>query len=171
MSFKPTLFAGALALSLSALSLSALSSPAFAEGMMVHDPYARASARMSTSGAAFMMIENTSGTDDRLIDVRSQAAERTELHTHSEDANGVMRMIHVNEGFAIPADTALPLARGGHHVMFLGLTAPMVQGEMIPITLVFEKAGEVAVEVPVDLERKPMHGMQHGKMDHSKMSN
>ena len=124
---------------------------------------------MLTSGAAFMMIENMSGADDHLIDVRSDAAERTELHTHKEDANGVMRMLHVEEGFLVPAGETLPMARGGHHVMFLGLKKPMVQGEMIPVTLVFEKAGEVVVEVPVDLQRKPMHGMKHGKMEHGKM--
>ncbi|OUS20412.1 copper-binding protein [Rhodobacterales bacterium 59_46_T64] len=164
MSFKPSVFAGAVALSLSVFAL-----PAWADGIMVKDPYARASASMSTSGAAFMMIENVTGADDQLTDVRSEAAERTELHTHEEDENGVMRMLHVEAGFAVPAGETLKMQRGGHHVMFLGLKQPMVQGKIIPVTLVFENAGEVTVEVPVDLERKPMHGMSHGKMDHSKM--
>jgi hypothetical protein len=50
--------------------------------------------------------------------------------------------------------------------MFMGLTTGLEHGDMVNVTLVFEKAGEVQVEIPVDLERKAMHGMgqKHGKM-------
>jgi copper(I)-binding protein len=51
--------------------------------------------------------------------------------------------------------------------MFMGLTEPMVQGESFPLTLTFEQAGEMVIEVPVDLERKP-GVMSHGKMGHGK---
>lgn len=170
MSFKSTLLAGVAALSFAL--------PAFADGIMIHDPYARASASMSQSGAAFMEIMNQTDTDDRLIDARSDVAERVELHTHQEDANGVMRMVHVEEGFAIPAGETHALARGGDHVMFLGLTRELAQGDEIELTLVFENAGDVTVTVPVDLERNPMrqqmqgHGqMNHGNMDHGNMGN
>ena len=150
MPLKPLMIAGALA-------LAAL--PAAAEdGIVIEDAYARSSGMMAASGAAFMMIENRTGTDDRLIGAASEAAERTELHTHEEDDMGVMRMIHVEEGFALPAGETLALARGGRHVMFLGLTEPFEQGESVTLTLEFETAGEVTVEVPVDLERMPAHG-------------
>lgn len=135
---------------------------AAAESIVVTDPYARSSGMMANSGAAFMVIENRSDTDDRLVAASSDVAERTELHTHEEDEMGVMRMIHVEEGFAIPAGGTLMMARGGHHVMFLGLEGPMAQGDSVTLTLEFEEAGEVTVEVPVDLERKPRHGMGHG---------
>jgi len=165
MSFKSTLLAGVAALSFAL--------PAFADGIMVHDPYARASAAMSQSGAAFMQIMNQTDTDDRLIDARSDVAERVELHTHQEDANGVMRMIHVEEGFAIAAGETHALDRGGDHVMFLGLTRELAHGDELELTLVFENAGEVTVTVPVDLERNPMrqqmHG--HGHMNHGTMGN
>ena len=157
MSFKLRIAAAAAAI--------ALATPLFADGIMVGEPYARSSASMSTSGAAFMMIHNETGEADRLVDVKSDVAERVELHTHLEDANGVMKMMHVEEGFELPADGMIEMARGGKHVMFLGLKQPFAQGDKINLTLVFEKAGDVEVEVPVDLERKPMHG----KMDHSKM--
>lgn len=170
MSFKTTVFAGVAALSFAC--------PAFADGIMVLDPYARASSSMSQSGAAFMEIVNETDTDDRLIDARSDVAERVELHTHQEDANGVMRMIHVEEGFAIPAGETHALARGGDHVMFLGLTRELAQGDELELTLVFEQAGEVTVTVPVDLDRNPMrqqmqgHGqMNHGEMTHGTMGN
>ena len=155
MTVRSTLLAAGLAL--------AAALPATAEdAIAVMDPYARSSGMMANSGAAFMMIENRSGTDDRLIGASSDVAEKTELHTHKEDEMGVMRMIHVEEGFEIPAGGTLMMARGGHHVMFLGLSEPMEQGDTVTLTLEFEEAGEVTVEVPVDLERQPRHGMGHG---------
>ncbi|WP_372612732.1 copper chaperone PCu(A)C [Aquicoccus sp.] len=157
MSFKTRMLG---AVSAAVLSLSAL--PAFADGIEVHDAYARASSMMSSSGAAFMVIHNDGGSDDHLVDARSDVADKVELHTHREDENGVMRMIHVEEGFALPGDGMIEMKRGGNHVMFLGLREPLEQDDIIPLTLVFEKAGEVQIEVPVDLERKPTHGqMEH----------
>ena len=155
MTVRSTLLAAGLAL--------AAALPATAEdAIAVMDPYARSSGMMANSGAAFMMIENRTGTDDRLVGASSDVAEKTELHTHKEDEMGVMRMIHVEEGFEIPAGGTLMMARGGHHVMFLGLSEPMEQGDTVTLTLEFEEAGEVTVEVPVDLERQPRHGMGHG---------
>ena len=142
--------------------------PAFAnDGMMVSDPYARVSAMMSKSGAIFMTIENHTGSDDRLIAATSDVAERVELHTHKEDANGVMQMLKVEEGFPIAAGETHALARGGDHVMLLGLTRELKQGDVVKLSLTFEKAGELALEVPVDLNRKE-GGM--GMMKH-KMGN
>ncbi len=161
MSFKPTLLAGAIAL--------AAALPAMAQDIAVTDAYARASSGMAQSGAAFMEITNNTDIDDRLIDVWSDAAARVELHTHVEDANGVMRMMQVEEGFPIASGETHVLARGGDHVMFMGLAHPFDQGDEIPITLVFEQAGEVPVTVVVDNERTPMMGA--GQMNHGAMGN
>lgn len=159
MSFKSTLLAAVAALSL-ALPGAALAGDM--DKMMVQDPYARASTAMSTSGAAFMVLANHSAEDDRLIAAKSDVAERVELHTHIQDANGVMQMREVEGGFPVVAGEMHALARGGDHVMFLGLNRALKQGDMITLTLIFEKAGDVVVEVPVDLKRKPDHGaMQH----------
>lgn len=155
---------------LAAVAAVTLAMPAFAEGVMVHDPYARVSAMMSNSGAAFMVIENMTGQDDHLVSATSDVAEKTELHTHKEDANGVMRMIHVEEGFDLPKDGKIMMVRGGHHVMFLGLKQPLQNGDMVHVTLQFEKAGAVEVDVPVDLDRKPDHAMmKHGNMGQGNM--
>lgn len=140
--------------------------PGYAADIMVQDPYARSSSAMATSGAAFMIIHNHGTSPDRLLDVRSPAADKVELHTHKENAQGVMQMIHVTEGFDLPAGGSIEMVRGGHHVMFLGLKQTLAQGDTVPVTLVFEKAGEVQVDVLVDLDRKPEHGgmqMQHGQ--------
>lgn len=139
--------------------------PAVAGDIIVEDAYARASTGMSKSGAAFMGIVNTGDQDDRLIGASSYVAARVELHTHIQSADGVMQMVEVKEGFPVPAGGAHMLQRGGDHVMFLGLNRPLEQGDMVVLTLTFEKAGDIRIEVPVDLNRKPMHGA----MDHSKM--
>lgn len=135
--------------------------PALAE-ISVTDPYARSAMATAQTGAAFMTIENTGAADDRLVAARSDAADRVELHTHEETGDGVMRMREVEEGFVIPSGGAHALQRGGDHVMFLGLSQPFVQGKTVPVTLVFERAGEVELEIPVDLERMPAHGMNNG---------
>lgn len=156
MSFKTTLLA--------AVAATALALPAAAEmaKIMVDDAYARASTPMAKSGAAFMGLMNHSGEDDRLIAASSDVARKVELHTHIEDANGVMKMTHVEEGFEIPAGEMVMLERGGKHVMFMGLTEPFEQGKMIDVTLTFEKAGDVVVQIPVDVDRKPRAGAHGG---------
>lgn len=162
MSVKTTLFAAAAA----ALSFAL---PALAGDIMVHDPYARSSTAMSSSGAAFMVLMNHGAEDDRLIAAKSDVAKRVELHTHKEDANGVMQMLEVKEGFPVPAHGEHALARGGDHVMLMGLNHPLTQGETVTITLTFEKAGDMTIEVPVDLERKPMHGGMKMQHNHGQM--
>lgn len=168
MSFKSVSFA--------ALAVAAFALPAFAESnIAVTDPYVRVSTKMSKSGAAFLIIENTGDEDDRLIDARSDVAKRVELHTHKENSEGVMQMLHVKEGFAIAAGGTHMLKRGGDHVMFMGLHHGLSHGDVVGVTLVFEKAGEIAIDVPVDLERTPVHGAmkkqdtmgahKHGSMD------
>jgi hypothetical protein len=66
----------------------------------------------------------------------------------------VMRMVHVEEGFELPAGETVVLERGGRHVMFMGLAGPMEQGETVAVTLTFEQAGDMRVEIPVDLDRQ-----------------
>ncbi|MCB1368085.1 MAG: copper chaperone PCu(A)C [Rhodobacteraceae bacterium] len=141
----------------------ALAMPALAGDITVHDPYALSSGAMAQAGAAFMQIMNEGPEDDRLIDVRSDIAKMTELHTHEIDAQGVARMMKVEEGFVIPAGGMHSLQRGGDHVMFMGLTQALEHGDSVAVTLVFEKAGEMVIDVPVDLARKPGGGM---KMQH-----
>lgn len=153
MTFKTVLLGAAIA---------ALPSLASAQ-MVIADAYARASSPVAQTGAAFMTIFNSSDMDDRLIGVISEAAERLELHTHLQDDAGVMRMIEVEEGFAIAAGETIALDRGGMHVMMLGLTAPFEQGEEIEVTFTFEHADPVTQMIIIDNERQPTGG--HG--DHT----
>lgn len=139
--------------------------PAVAQDIMVDGAYARASGMMAKAGAAFMVIHNHGAADDRLVKAASTIAQRVELHTHKEDANGVMQMLEVPEGFVIPAHGSHELARGGDHVMFLGLTQALEEGQTVSVTLTFEKAGDMVIEVPVQLAQggaMPMQGDMQG---------
>ena len=163
MSFK-SLFMASL------VAATSLTSAAYAEGIMIKDAYVRSSTPSSPSGAAFMVVMNHSDTDDRLIGARSDVAKRVELHTHTEDANGVMRMGEIEGGIAIAAGEKHMMKRGGDHVMFMGLTEPLAQDAEVKMILTFEKAGDVEVMIPVDHDRKPDHGsMDHGEMKHGDM--
>ncbi len=144
---------------LATVAAATLTTAAWAQdSITVEDAYARSSGKSAKAGAAFMMIQNAGEADDRLISAESDVAARVELHTHQVDANGVAKMIHVEEGFVIPAGETHMLKRGGDHVMFMGISTPFEHGATVPVTLIFEKAGEIAVDIPVDLERKGNHG-------------
>ncbi|MBV2358502.1 copper chaperone PCu(A)C [Thalassococcus sp. CAU 1522] len=165
--FQRILLAGAAALTLAV--------PAFAD-ITIEDAYARSAMPNAKTGAAFMIISNSGDADDRLLSVASDVAQRVELHTHIDNGQGMMQMVEVEEGFVIPAGGSHALQRGGDHVMFMGLTGPLVQGEAVTVTLTFEKAGDMVVEIPVDLERQPApggmgHGMKHGQGMAPKASN
>ena len=137
---------------------------AAAEGIQVQDPYAITTGVSAQTGAAFMAIHNQGDTDDALIGVQSVAARLVELHSHTLTDDGVMSMGKVTDPVPLPAGGDIILDRGGYHVMFMGLTMPFDDGAMIPVTLVFAVAGEVEVEVPVNLSR--LHdSMEMGEME------
>ena len=156
-----------------------LAAPAFAhQGVHIENPYARTNGGIRASGAIFLEIMNHADVDDRLIGVASDAAEKVELHTHTESADGVMSMDAVPEGFPVAALQSHALKRGGDHIMLMGLKQDLKDGDTIHLTLTFEHAGVVEVDVPVNNTRKPlaaadpmadMPGMDHSKMDHGSM--
>jgi len=117
-------------------------------GIVVQNPMARATPPGVETGAAYMTIVNRGQAADRLLSVSSPAAKMAELHESVND-NGVMKMEPRPEGFEIPAGGTLELKPGGKHIMLMGLVAPLEAGKKIEITLVFEKAGQMKVEVPV----------------------
>lgn len=123
-----------------------------AADIKVMDAYARST--NPKVAAAFMGIHNLAEEGDRLISAHSDVAKRVELHTHRK-VGDVMKMVHVEEGFEVPASGQAMLERGGKHVMFMGLIEPLKQGDEIEVTLTFENAGDVVLFVPVDNTRKP----------------
>ena len=152
---------------LTAITATLMAGTALADGIMIKDPYARASRPEAPTGAAFMQIMNHGDTEDRLISVSSDVAARVELHTHMEIGDGVMKMMEVEDGFPIPAGGMVALARGGDHVMFMGLNQPLIDGETVSVTLTFEQAGEMVIDIPIDNLRMDAHGGHGNHSDHS----
>ncbi len=114
----------------------------------VDHPWARATAGKAPNGAAFLMLTNAGDQADYLIRVETDAAKRAELHQHSME-DGVMKMRPVEKIEIAPGGETM-LKPGGLHIMLMGLTAPLKEGERFPLTLVFEEAGSLDVEVTVD---------------------
>lgn len=106
-----------------------------------------------TSGAVFMTISNPTEQDDRLTDARVDGVAMVELHTSSEDGNGVVRMSHLENGVDIPAHQERAFVRGGDHVMLMGVQEGFGLQGYFPMVLVFEKAGEVTVDVSLSGKR------------------
>ena len=125
------------------------------DGIHAEDAYARIASEGAISVAIFLTLTNHSTDDDRLLSVTSDAADRAELHTHTLDANGVMHMGEVTEGFPIAGQQTHMLDRGGDHIMLLGLKQGLTQGDKVTLTLIFQRGEKLVVEVPVDNDRKP----------------
>lgn len=99
-------------------------------------------------GGGYLTITNHGDADDRLVAASSPAAERVELHEMSMEGD-VMKMAEREDGIALPAGEVVILAPGGLHIMFIGLVEPFIEGGTVPVTLQFEKAGTVEVELQV----------------------
>lgn len=138
---------------LSALALMfALAMPCAAmaqqDTLKIDKPWARATAPGAAVGGGFLTVVNPGKTTDRLVAASSPAAARMELHEMAMEKD-VMRMREVKT-MDVPAGGKLELRPGGYHLMFMELKAPLKQGDKVPVTLRFEKAGEVKVELSVE---------------------
>lgn len=105
------------------------------------------------NGAGYMTLVNHQSVADRLTEVTSPWAERVTLHD-STLAGGISRMRGV-VAVDVPAKGRAMLAQGATHLMFTGLYAPFVAGDVVPIVLVFEKAGRMELSLTV----RPLNGL------------
>ena len=157
---KRIILASGLVLGL--ISATVLAQQSDGAGIAVEHAWARASA--GTTGAAYFSISNQAKTPDRVLAVRSPVAEKAALH-ESKMENGVMEMRPLGALTIAPGQSVL-LKPGADHVMLMGLKRPLKQGETFPLTLTFEKAGEVLVTVKVE----GPGAMGADAMDHGSMS-
>jgi len=136
-----------------AAALIAAAAPALAQGagsttITVEQPWARATPAGAKTGAAYMTLVNKSGSADRLTAATSDVASKVQIHEMAV-VNGVMQMRELAHGLPIPAGGTVVLKPGSYHVMLIGLKKPLVAGDSLPLTLTFEKAGNISVTVPV----------------------
>ncbi|MCD8514256.1 MAG: copper chaperone PCu(A)C [Nitrincola sp.] len=126
------------------------------EAIIIEEPFARAVPPGQPNSAAFMTLKNESSDIVRIISATSNVSEVTELHTHTE-VDGVMQMRQI-DAIEIPADGMTELKPGGLHVMLIGLTQNLAEGDTVEVTLNFEDGSDRLLEVPV---KHVMPMMQH----------
>lgn len=114
----------------------------------IESPWTRATPGGATTAGAYLTITNQGSTDDRIIGGSLAIAGKVELH-ETTTANGVSRMRQMSEGATIKAGERVVFQPGGKHVMFMGLTASLAQGQSVKGTLVFEKAGTIEIDYAV----------------------
>jgi copper(I)-binding protein len=145
-----------------AVVLLAIAFPAVAQeakpSIAIEDPYARATPAGAQTGAAYMTIDNKAAAPDRLTGASSDVAAHVQVHEMTMD-NGVMKMREVAGGLAVPAGGSVTLKPGSYHVMLIGLKKPLTAGESFPLTLTFEKAGNIPITVPVKAMASNQSGM------------
>lgn len=113
-------------------------------------PWSRATPAGAKVAAGYLTVKNTGAEADRLVSIQSDVSEKAEIHEMAVDAKGVMTMRQITEGVEIPAGGEVALKPGAYHIMFMGLKAPVKEGEKFSGTLTFEKAGTVTVEFQAD---------------------
>jgi copper(I)-binding protein len=113
----------------------------------IDNPWSRATVSAAPNGVVYLTIKNTGTTPDKLIDVASPAADQAQVHDMKVE-NDVSQMWLVG-GVDLLPDQTVALAPSGLHIMLLGLKKPLEAAQTFPVTLTFEKAGSITIDVPV----------------------
>lgn len=133
--------------------------------VQVTDAWVRASVPGQPSSGAFMTL--TADSDSQLLSVASPVAKDVQIHEMSMK-DDVMRMGPV-DSVALPAGKAVKLDPNGYHVMLMGLTGQIKEGDQVPLTLTVKDAKGEKQTVEVKANARGLDGMDHSQMDHSKM--
>ena len=111
-------------------------------------PSVRAMVPGAKVAGGFLTIANDGKDADKLISVTTEGVKRVEIHEMSMQ-NDVMKMRQLDDGLDIPAGETVELKSGGYHLMFIQPQKPYREGDTVPVTLEFQKAGKVTVNFPV----------------------
>jgi copper(I)-binding protein len=143
--------------------------------LVITQAWSRATPSGAKVGGAYVTIENKGAAPDRLVGGSADVAGKVEVHEMAT-IDGVMKMRQLEKGLTIEPGKTVKLAPGGYHLMLFDLKSPLKQGDKVPVTLQFEKAGKVQVSLDVQAvgAQSPSGAAEHGgkmqKMpDHSGM--
>ena len=115
----------------------------------IRKPWARAASAAASIGGGFFAMTNTGAAPDRLVAASSPVAEKVEIHAIKVKGADIV-MARRDDGLALAAGVTLTLQPRGYHLLLIGLKAPLVEGDRVPVTLTFEQAGSLAVELTVE---------------------
>jgi periplasmic copper chaperone A len=137
--------------------------------LVITQAWSRATPGGAKIGGGYLTIENKGSTADRLIGGSGDVAGKVEVHEMAMN-NGVMTMRPVDKGLVIEPGKTVKLAPGGYHLMMFDLKSPLKQGDKVPLTLEFEKAGKVKLSLDVQgVGAQGPAGGSGGNMDMQKM--
>src|ERR1700674_305314 len=139
--------------------------------LVITQAWTRATPGGAKVGGGYLTIENKGATPDRLIGGSADVASNVQVHEMAVN-NGVMTMRPLDKGLTIEPGKTVKLAPGGYHLMLLDLKSPLRQGDKLPVTLEFEKAGKVDLSLDVQgVGAQGPTGTDNtgGKMDMKKM--
>lgn len=124
-------------------------------------PWARFTAPGAPNGAVYLVIQNTGTETERLLGAATPRAEKVELH--ATEMEGDVMTMRPRDSVEIKAADIVTFEPGGLHIMLFKLTAPLKEGDKFPLTLRFEKAGELTVDVMVERgdDSMMMHEQHH----------
>lgn len=119
-----------------------------ASSISIEKPFSRATPGGAKVAAGYMTITNKGAAADRLLSASSPAAGSVEIH-EMKMQDGIMKMREITGGLPIESGKTAAFAPGGNHLMLVELKTPLKQGDKVPVTLNFEKAGKVDVTLDV----------------------
>jgi copper(I)-binding protein len=143
----PTLRILLTLLTLLTLVFSIASNAASEHTLHVGHVWARATPPGASVGAAYFVLHNAGHEHDRLLAIESTVARTAQMHT-SELTGEMMKMKRL-DGVDVDSGKSVEFAPGGHHVMLVGLHGPLTEGDSFTMTLSFDKAGPVTVDVKI----------------------
>ena len=153
-----------------ALSAALFATPLRAEDVKAGDLVITQAWSRATPGGAkiaggYLTIENKGSSADRLLRGAADISGKIEVHEMSMN-NGVMTMRELDKGLAIEPGKIVKLAPGGYHLMLMDLKGALKQGDKVPVTLEFEKAGKVKLSLDVQGvgAQAPAGGHDHSGM-------
>lgn len=129
----------------------------------VDDAWVRATVPAQSASGAFMIV--TADSDSKLLCVASPVAKDVQIHEMTMK-NEVMSMGPV-KSVDLPAGKAVSFDPNGYHVMLMGLTGQLKEGESVPLTLTVEDAKGEKQTIEVKAAVRSLTNMEGH--DHSKM--
>ena len=132
--------------------------------LVVTQAWSRATPGGAKIAGGYLTIENKGTAPDRLLGGSAEVSDKVQVHEMAVN-NGVMTMRSLDKGLAIEPGKIVKLAPGGFHLMLTDLKKPLKQGDKVPVTLEFEKAGKVKLSLDVQAVGAPGPGGSGGHMD------
>ena len=130
------------------MAMQADAAPIVIGQLELNAPFARATLPNAPVAGGFLTIVNSGTEDDRLVSASVDFAKDAQIHEMAMEGT-VMKMRQLPDGLVIPAGETVVLEPGGYHLMFMGLSQPLVEGETVPVTLTFEKAGTITIDLHI----------------------